>query len=94
MIGIVGHMSGGKTYFAVEKILGWLLTGHCVATNIVLNCQAVTSYLGVPCVVWKRLYFFITEKPSKYHEIDQSDYYNYPTGSLEDQSTMTLACAI
>lgn len=86
MIGIVGHMSSGKSYFAVEQMLKFLYFGHPVASNIRLNCKAVTEYLGIPCIDWKRLYFFICDNPSYYHEIQTSDYESYPTGSPRGSS--------
>lgn len=82
MVGIIGRMSGGKTYFAVELMLGALATGHCVVTNVILNCQAVSSFLGVPCVQWKRLYFRLVESnPKGFNVLLQSDYDSFPTGS-------------
>lgn len=81
MIGVIGHMSGGKTYFAVEQILKFLFEGHPVVTNIRLNCQGVTDYLGIPCIQWKRLYFRLVDAPEKYHELLSDDYESFPTGS-------------
>ena len=86
MVGIIGHMSGGKSYFAVEQMLKWLFSGHVVCSNIFLNCQAVTSYLGVPCVQWKRLYFRLVDNPSRYHDLCISDYDSFPTGSPRGSS--------
>lgn len=92
MIGIVGFMSGGKSYYAVEKILDLLLQNHTVVTNISLNCQAVTSYLQVPCVLWKRLYYYLSDDPDylnagHYHVIDLRDYEHYPCGSPRGSAT-------
>lgn len=92
MIGIVGFMSGGKSYYAVEKILDLLLQNHTIVTNIVLNCQAVTQYLQVPCVLWKRLYYHLSDdaeylSQGHYHAIDLRDYENYPCGSPRGSST-------
>lgn len=91
MIGIVGYMSGGKSYFAVERILGLMLRNHTIVTNITLNCQAVTDYLGVSCVLWKRLYYFLTDDDNeifqhKYHWLDLRKYEQYPCGSPRGSS--------
>lgn len=92
MIGIVGYMSGGKSYYAVEKILDLLSLNHTILTNINLNCQAVTSYLGVSCVLWKRLYYFLSDDATeiskgRYHVLDLRDYDNYPCGSPRGSAT-------
>lgn len=83
MIGVVGHMSGGKSYYAVESMLKLMLSGHAVASNIKLNCQAVTSYLKIPCTDWKRLYYYLTddEKDTLYHHVNVFSYGDYPKGS-------------
>lgn len=86
MVGIIGHMSGGKSYYAVEKMLDLLGRNHTIVTNITLNCQAVTSYLCVPCVLWKRLYYFLSDDErelalNKYHVLDLRQYDSYPCGS-------------
>ena len=86
MIGIVGHMSGGKTYSAVADMLERLLDGHVVVTNIKLRCQGVTDYLGVPCCSWKKNYYYLTETPKGYHEISLLDYENYPMGTPRGES--------
>lgn len=90
MIGIIGHMSGGKTYFAVEQILKFLFYGHPVVTNIRLQCRYVSDYLGIPCIQWKQLYFYLCDKPSKYHELQISSYESYPTGSPRGSSDYDL----
>lgn len=84
MIGIVGHMSGGKTYTAVKFLLEKLAEGHQICTNIKLNCQGVTKYLGIPCCIWKQNYFYLSEDSadwSKYHTLSLFDYQNYPMGA-------------
>lgn len=81
MVGVIGYMSGGKSYFAVEQILSKLATGHVVSTNIALKCQAVTSYLSIPCIFWKQLYYYLSESPNGYHQINIEDYEQYPQGA-------------
>lgn len=81
MIGITGFMSGGKSYYAVEHMLGMMIQHHRVASNIILQCQAVTSYTGIPCVFWKQLYYSLVDKPNGYHQIAVDDYDHYPHGS-------------
>lgn len=81
MIGIVGYMSGGKSYFAVEHMLSMMSQSHRVCSNIRLNCVHVTSFLHIPCIYWKQLYFFLTPDPKGYHEILLTDYNSYPHGS-------------
>lgn len=80
MVGICGNMSGGKTYFAVECICRWLSERHVVCTNIRLKCQGISSYTGIPCVFWKRLYFYLSENGAGYNGIAIKDYHNYPVG--------------
>lgn len=84
MIGIIGYMSGGKSYTAVELLLGYLIRQHRVVTNIRLNCQAVTRYLDVPCCIWKQYYYFLTEDETdvetKYHHLSITDYHSWPNG--------------
>lgn len=87
MVGIVGHMSGGKTYTAVADMLQRLLEGHVVVSNVRLRCQGVTAFLGVPCLVWKQNYYYLTETPSGYHEISLLDYNSYPMGSPRGSDT-------
>lgn len=87
MIGITGYMSGGKSYFAVEHMLGQMYRGHRVVTNIQLQCRAVTDYLDLPCVIWKRLYYYLEEKPSGYHHLPLHDYEAYPNGSPRGSAT-------
>lgn len=87
MIGIVGHMSGGKTYTAVADMLQRLLEGHVVVSNIRLSCRGVTAFLGVPCLLWKRNYYYLTETPELYHEISLLDYNAYPMGSPRGTDT-------
>lgn len=81
MIGITGYMSGGKTYYAVEHMLGSMYSGHRVVTNISLKCQAVTKYLEIPCIWWKQLYYYLEDDPRGYHHLSLSAYELYPTGS-------------
>lgn len=80
MIGIIGNMSGGKTYTAVEYMLDNLLTGCIVCTNVKLKCQGVSDYLQIPCVLWKKNYYFLTEQPNGYNHILINDYEHYPCG--------------
>lgn len=75
-------MSGGKTYTAVEYALKNLADNQVVCSNIRLKCRGVTAYLSVPCVFWKRNYYYLTEQPKGYHDLDISDYDNYPVGSF------------
>lgn len=84
MIGIIGYMSGGKTYTAVEMMLSQLYHGHTCVSNIKLNCRETTSYLQMPCLVWKRLYYQIVmdeDAELGYHQLRQDDYQSYPAGS-------------
>lgn len=90
MIGIVGYMSGGKSYTACELMLNKMYQGHTVVSNIKLNCRAVTDYLGLPCLVWKKLYYRLSldkEDLDEYHGILSDDYENYPAGSPRGTST-------
>lgn len=87
MIGVTGYMSGGKSYFAVEHMLGQMFRGHRVVTNIKLCCQAVTEYLEIPCIVWKQLYYFLSDSPAGYHQLLISDYSSYPSGSPRGSPT-------
>lgn len=92
MVGIVGYMSGGKSYYAVERILELMARNHTIVTNITLNCQAVTSYLRVSCVLWKRLYYYLTDdfvelNLRRYHYIDLRQYDSYPCGSPRGSAT-------
>lgn len=87
MIGITGYMSGGKSYYAVEHMLSMMFRGHRVVTNIQLCCQAVTSYLEIPCIFWKQLYYYLEENPKGYHHIAISDYHKYPCGSPRGSAT-------
>lgn len=61
MVGVVGYMSSGKTYFAVEQMLRLMAANHTIVSNIRLNCAAVTEYLQVPCVLWKRLFYQLVD---------------------------------
>lgn len=84
MIGIIGYMSGGKSYTAVELMLSKMYHGHTVVSNIKLNCRAVTDYLGLPCLVWKKLYYRISldkDDLDEYHGILSDDYESYPAGA-------------
>lgn len=84
MIGITGNMSGGKTYTAVEIMLLRLRSSHRIVTNVKLNCRGVTNYLRVPCVFWKKYYFYLEnddEISGNYNCIPLKDYNNYPQGS-------------
>lgn len=81
MIGVIGRMSGGKTYYAVECMLSWLLQGHIVASNVMLSCQGVTSALGVSCIFWKQLYYKLVDSPKFYHELSITAYDSWPCGS-------------
>lgn len=87
MVGVIGFMSGGKSYFAVEQMLGKMASNHVVCSNIILNCRAVSSYLGVPCVCWKPLYYKLVDRPSLYHEICVDHYEEYPQGSPRGSAT-------
>lgn len=90
MIGIIGYMSGGKSYTAVEMMLSKMYHGHTCVSNIRLNCRPVTDYLGLPCVIWKRLYYRLSldkEDLAPYHGIMSDDYENYPAGSPRGSST-------
>lgn len=84
MIGITGNMSGGKTYTAVEIMLQRLRSSHRIITNVKLNCQGVTSYLCVPCVYWKRYYYYLEnddEITGGFNCLPLKNYNDYPTGS-------------
>lgn len=92
MVGIVGFMSGGKSYYAVEKILDLMSMNHTIVSNITLNCRAVTSYLQVPCVQWKQLYYFLSDDDKQlreggYHLLDLRNYDDYPCGSPRGSAT-------
>lgn len=92
MIGIIGYMSGGKTYTAVEMMLSKLYNGHTVVTNIKLNCRETTSYLQMPCLVWKRLYYrLVLDRselvPGDDHIILSDRYDLYPCGSPRGSPT-------
>lgn len=86
MIGITGYMSGGKTYYAVEHMLGAMYQRHRVVTNIQLCCQAVTTYLEIPCIWWKQLYYYLEERPNGYHHLAINAYDEWPHGSLRGSS--------
>lgn len=90
MIAIVGHMSGGKSYTAVQYMLDYLLSGHVVCSNIRLKCQGVSSFLNSPCVFWKRNYYYITDDPSEwrlYNFLKLQDLDSYPCGSPRGVNT-------
>lgn len=87
MIGVIGYMSGGKSYFAVEHMLSRMREGHLVASNIVLNCQAVSDYLAIPCIWWKQLYYWLCDNPKGYHHLSVDDYESYPHGSPRGSKT-------
>lgn len=86
MIGIVGHMSGGKTLTAVTDLLQRLKTGHVVATNIRLNCRGVSAFLNAPCVQWKRNYYYLSEEETGYNVLGIADYHTWPMGSPRGSS--------
>lgn len=86
MTGIIGYMSGGKTYSAVQLMLGFLSHDHIICTNVLLNCKAVTNYLDIPCVLWKQRYYIISETTGYYHYLKVSDYEKYPCGSPRGSS--------
>lgn len=89
MIGVVGFMSSGKTYFAVEQMLFLLASNHTVVSNVRLKCQAVTKYLRVPCVMWKRLLYTLVDSDEvqlAYHAVRIDDYWAYPQGSPRGSS--------
>lgn len=84
MIGIVGNMSGGKSYSAVYDMLQRIRTGHVVVTNIILNFDAVSDYLGVDAAIWGRQYFRLVdddEADSANHLLSNSDYESWPCGA-------------
>lgn len=84
MIGIIGYMSGGKSYTAVELMLHYMHDCHRVASNIRLNCKAVSSYLDMPCVLWKQYFYLLSEIDSRvpYNWLDIADYSSWPMGTL------------
>lgn len=81
MVGIIGYMSGGKTYTAVELMLRFLRRDHRVVTNVRLNCRAVTSYLDRPCVIWKQYYYYLSDTPTNWHDLRIDAYDTWPEGS-------------
>lgn len=81
MTGIIGYMSGGKTYTAVQMMLHFLRFDHRVCTNVRLNCRAVSRYLDRPCVIWKQYYYFLTDTPTGYNEVSLSQYDMWPCGT-------------
>lgn len=90
MVGIIGYMSGGKTYTAVEMMLNRLNSGHPVVSNIKLKCRETTSYLQIPCLEWKRLYFQLVDDSDwtgEYHTLPYSKYQDYPVGSPRGSAT-------
>lgn len=87
MIGVTGYMSGGKSYFAVEQMLRQMYAGHRVVSNIQLKCREVTTFLEIPCIFWKQLYYYLDDVPKGYHHICISDYMSYPRGSPRGSAT-------
>lgn len=90
MIGIVGNMSGGKTYSAVHDMLQRLRSGHVVVTNIELNVDGVSDYLGVDFSLWGRQYYRLVddeESNPSLHLLSSSDYDSWPCGSPRGSAT-------
>lgn len=90
MIGIVGNMSGGKTYSAVHDMLQRIREGHIVVTNIELNPAGVSDYLGVDESVWIQQYFRLVDDEDadlSRHLLSSSDYESWPCGSPRGSST-------
>lgn len=92
MVGIIGHMSGGKSYTSVSYMLRNLQEGHIVVSNIRLKCQGVSSFLNVPCLLWKRNYYYLRERATPaeklgYHELDLTDLDSWPCGSPRGSAT-------
>lgn len=89
MIGIIGNMSGGKSYSAVRIILDAFQGGHVVVTNIELDISACADYLGCAYADLRPFYWRIRDDDDDLgeYEVHASDYESWPAGSLRGTST-------
>lgn len=90
MIGIVGNMSGGKSYSAVLDILNRVREGHVIVTNIELNLEACGDYLGIDPVQLRPFVWRIVDDDVEDlgdYQVRASDYDSWPCGSPRGSPT-------